>query len=88
MKLKTLIEGMENGADGTATILLLFDKLSKTPQFTAALNQIKMPSDKYNAILKFASMMGIPEQKFEAFMTNMKQIQNSKKQPNTVDNEQ
>ncbi len=86
MKLKTLLENMENGAEGTATILLLFDKLKKNPQFINALNELKMPTDKYNAILKFAVLLGIPESKFADFTANMRQI-TSQKQPNKIDSE-
>jgi hypothetical protein len=68
MKLKKLL----NESEGTATILLLFDKLKRSPSFIEALNQLKMPLDKYNAIMKFAETIGITEDKFDAFMTNMK----------------
>lgn len=84
MKLKTLLENMESGAEGTATILLLFDKLKKNAQFINAINELKMPTDKYKAILKFAELLGIPESKFADFTANMRQITNNK-QPNNID---
>jgi hypothetical protein len=69
-----LTKFLREQADGTATILLLFDKLQKTPAFNTAINELKMPVDKYNAIMKFASLLGIPDSKFESFMSNMKNI--------------
>ena len=69
MKLSKLLKEQ---TDGTATILLLFNKLQNTPTFISAINELKMPTDKYNAIIKFATLIGIPEDKFESFMSNMK----------------
>lgn len=72
MKLKKLLKEQ---SDGTATILLLFDKLQNTPSFVTAINELKMPLDKYNAIIKFAGLVGIEENKLDSFMSNMKQLE-------------
>jgi hypothetical protein len=72
MKLKKLLQEQ---SDGTATILLLFDKLQNTPSFITAINELKMPLDKYNAIIKFAGLVGIEENKLDSFMSNMKQLE-------------
>lgn len=75
------MESMEMNPDGTAQILILFDKLKNSPEFITAINQLKMPTDKYNAILKFAEMLGIPENKFDAFTANLKNVK-QKQLPN------
>jgi len=74
MKLKKLLQ---EHSDGTATILLLFDKLQNTPSFITAINELKMPLDKYHAIIKFAGLVGIEENKLESFMSNMKQLKSN-----------
>jgi histone acetyltransferase (RNA polymerase elongator complex component) len=71
MKLKNLLKE----SDGLATVLIIFDKLSNNQSFISALNQIKMPTDKYTAIVKFATLLGIPEDKLEAFIQNVKSVQ-------------
>jgi hypothetical protein len=74
LKLSSMIKEQ---SDGTATILLLFDKLQNTPSFITAINELKMPLDKYHAIIKFAGLVGIEENKLESFMSNMKQLKSN-----------
>jgi hypothetical protein len=56
-------------AQASANALLLMDKLKNNPTFQAMLNQIYLPSDKYKAVKKFASLLGIPEERFIDFAT-------------------
>jgi len=76
MKLKHIMETMDVDPSGAAQLLILFNKLKNTPSFISAVEQLKMPVDKYNAILKFAELLGIPEDKFESFTVNLKNIRN------------
>lgn len=72
MKLKNILKEETDSSAGLASTLLLFDKLRKTPAFITAVNSLQGPGDKYTAILKFAELVGVPESKFDSFITNMK----------------
>jgi hypothetical protein len=71
MKLKKI---MEQDTDATVAIIGLFDRLSKTSSYRQAIAPIVNPTDKYKAIVKFASTLGIPESKFMDFVQNMQNI--------------
>ena len=72
-KLKELLfEDSENDikpAMASANSLLMMDKLKNNPSFMAMLTKIQLPSDKYNAIKKFAGLLGIPDERFNDFIT-------------------
>jgi len=85
MKLKPilhrLLEDIDPNAMASANALLLVDKLKANPEFMKGLSQLQMPSDKYKAILKFADLLGIPEDRFDDFIANTKaQTQNTQQQ--------
>lgn len=72
-KLKELLfEDSKNDikpAMASANSLLMMDKLKNNPSFMAMLTKIQLPSDKYNAIKKFAGLLGIPDERFTDFIT-------------------
>jgi hypothetical protein len=70
--LKTLMEDVDPNAMSSANALLLVDKLRSNAELMDALSQLQLPTDKYKAIIKFASLIGIPEDRFEDFMRNIK----------------
>ena len=70
--LKRLIEDVDPTAMATANALLFVDQLKSNAELMSALSQLQMPSDKYKAIMKFAGLIGIPEDRFEDFMRNTK----------------
>jgi len=76
MKLKPLLnkimEDVDPNAMASANALLLIDRLKANPEFMKSLSQIQMPTDKYKAIIKFADLLGIPEDRFGDFIANMK----------------
>lgn len=69
---KQLIEEIDPKANATANSLLLMQRLKTNGQFMKMLSQISLPSDKYKAILLFADLLGIPEERFDDFMQNVK----------------
>lgn len=69
---KTIKEDVDPNAMASANALLLIDKLKGNSQFMKELAQLQMPTDKYKAIVKFADLLGIPEERFEDFMANTK----------------
>ena len=93
MKLTTilnrLIEDVDPNAMATANALLFVDKLKNNPELMKALSQLQMPTDKYKAIVKFAGLIGIPEDRFEDFMSNIKsQSQKAQRSQNPAPEEQ
>lgn len=70
--LNKLLEDVDPNAMASANALLLVDKLKANPEFMKGLSQLQMPSDKYKAILKFADLLGIPEERFDDFIANTK----------------
>jgi len=70
--LKRIIEDVDPDAMSSAKALLLVDKLRSNQELMNALSQLQLPSDKYKAILKFAGLIGIPEDRFGDFMNNVK----------------
>jgi hypothetical protein len=73
---RRLLEDVDPNAMSSANALLLVDKLKANTELMSALSQLEMPSDKYKAIMKFAELLGIPQDRFEDFMSNTKaQIQ-------------
>lgn len=69
---RQLIEEIDPKANATANSLLLMQKLKTNGQFMKMLSQISLPSDKYKAILLFADLLGVPEERFDDFMQNVK----------------
>lgn len=67
LKLRKIYEEVDPKAIASANALLLMDKLKTNPQFMKMITEIQLPSDKYRAILKFADLLGIPEQRFFDF---------------------
>ena len=63
-------QGIDPKAQASANIVLLMDKLKTSPEFSQLLRELSLPSDKYKAIVKFADILGIPEQRFFDFMQN------------------
>lgn len=76
MKLKKilnrLMEDVDPNAMASANALILIDRLKNNAQFMKALSQIQMPTDKYKAIIRFADLLGIPDERFDDFIANMK----------------
>ena len=72
--LRQLYEEIDPKANASANALLLMDKLRKNPQFMKMLEQIELPSDKYKAIMKFANLLGIPEERFQDFCTQQSNL--------------
>lgn len=66
------MEDVDPNAMSSANALLLVDKLRSNAELMDALSQLQLPTDKYKAIIKFASLIGIPEDRFEDFMRNIK----------------
>ncbi len=72
MKIKDILRTLKReNAAASANILLLFDRLQDNEVFAKLISEITLPSDKYRAIVKFANMLGIAEDKFQAFVGNM-----------------
>ena len=69
-------EEIDPKATASANSLLLMDKLRKNPQFMEMLQQIDLPTDKYKAIQKFAALLGIPEERFNDFCSQQRNITN------------
>lgn len=76
MKLKSIynhiVEEIDPSAQASANALLLMNKLKTNPSFMNMLSEIQLPTDKYKAILQFANLLGIPEERFEDFIKNVK----------------
>lgn len=76
MKLKpilnNILEEVDPNAMASANALILIDRLKNNAQFMKALSQIQMPTDKYKAVIKFADLLGIPDERFDDFIANMK----------------
>lgn len=60
--------GIDPKAQASANVVLLMDKLKTSPEFSELLRQLQMPSDKYKAIVKFADILGIPNERFSDFV--------------------
>ena len=71
-----LIEDQQ--AMAIANALVLIDKLKQNQVFVSLLNSIDLPSDKYLAIQKFASILGIPESRFIDYCQRQDMLKNSK----------
>lgn len=67
--------GIDPAAQASANVILLMDKLKTSPEFSELLRQLGLPSDKYKAIIKFADLLGIPEQRFFDFIQNQENQQ-------------
>jgi hypothetical protein len=76
MKLKPLLnrllEDVDQDAMSSANALLLVDKIKSNPEIMKLLSQLQMPTDKYKAIVRFAGLLGVPEVRFDDFMSNIK----------------
>ena len=77
--LENLISEIETEIDPTANAaansILLMNKLRSNPAFMSMIQDIKLPTDKYQAIIKFAELLGVPETRFESFIQNTKIMQ-------------
>jgi hypothetical protein len=80
--LLNLVESVDQNAMSSANALLLVDKLKSNPELMDALSQLQLPSDKYKAIVRFAGLLGIPEDRFDDFMRNTKMQVNKNTQEN------
>jgi len=67
-------EEIDPVAQASASSLLLMDKLRKSPTFQQMASKIELPSDKFKAIKQFASLLGIPEQRFFDFCTQQNNL--------------
>ena len=67
-----LQEEIDPKAAATASSILLMQQLKTNPSFMKMLDQIELPTDKYKAVLLFADLLGIPEERFDDFMNNSK----------------
>ncbi len=74
--LRQIYEEIEPQANASANSLILIDKLRKTPAVMQMLQQIDQPTDKYKAIMKFAALLGVPEQRFPDFVNQQSNIVN------------
>lgn len=79
LKLYEEIQGsdVDDSANASANTLLFMDKLKNTSAFNQMSNALYLPSDKYKAILKFASLLGIPEERFGDFVTQQQNQNNA-----------
>ena len=68
-------EEIDSTAQASANSLLLMDKLKKSSLFNQMVSEIELPSDKFKAIKQFASLLGIPEQRFYDFCTQQNNLQ-------------
>ena len=68
----------------SANALLLMNKLKTNPSFMKMLQQITLPTDKYEAIMKFAELLGIPKERFTDFIENT-QNQVQRNEPEQTD---
>lgn len=69
---RILREEIDPKATASANALLLMDKLKSNPQFMKMIQEIQLPTDKYKAIMHFAGLLGIPEERFDDFCNNVK----------------
>ena len=87
--LNRLIEDVDQNAMASANALLLVDKLKSNPELMKALSQLQMPTDKYKAIVRFAGLIGVPEDRFDDFMSNIKsQLQHGQNGQNPTGEEE
>lgn len=87
--LKRLIEDVDPNAMASANALLFVDKLKSNAELMKSLSQLQMPTDKYKAIVKFAELIGIPEDRFDDFIRNVKaQSQNGPVGQTSTEDEQ
>lgn len=70
----------EDGAETSVNLLRFFDVIQKSPKFSAITATIRRPTDKYKAIVKFAGMLGIPEEKLTSFINNQSNITSREQQ--------
>jgi hypothetical protein len=68
MSLRKLYEEIDQKATAAANSILLMDKLKNNSKFMSMMSAIKLPSDKYKAIVMFAELLGIPENRFADFV--------------------
>lgn len=61
-------EENEPNPESTATSVLLIQRLKTDPQTSNMLRSIYLPTDKFNAIKRFAGLLGIPDERFVDFI--------------------
>lgn len=61
-------EENEPNPESTATSVLLIQRLKTDPQTNNMLRSIYLPTDKFNAIKRFAGLLGIPDERFVDFI--------------------
>lgn len=85
MKLKELYSQIKEteedfNPEATGNLLRFFDLIQKSPKFTTLANSIRRPTDKYKAVVKFAGMVGIPEEKLVSFISNQNNLTSRERQ--------
>lgn len=65
---ESILHEVEPSAQSSADILLFINKMKSDPEFSQMLSNLTLPTDKYKAIVQFASMLGIPDQRFDDFI--------------------
>ena len=72
MKLRRIYQQIkeenEPNPESTATSVLLIQRLKTDPQTNSMLRSIYLPTDKFNAIKRFAGLLGIPDERFVDFI--------------------
>lgn len=76
MKLYKIFEDIQRDVDpsaqSSANVVLMMDKLKTNQEFAGILRQLTMPSDKFKAIVKFAGLLGIPDERLIDFIQQQK----------------
>lgn len=69
------VSGLNQSAESSADVVLMMNKLSTNPEFASTLAKLKMPTDKYKAIVKFANLLGIPDERLIDFIQQQQNLQ-------------
>lgn len=70
-------QGIDPSAESSADVILMMDQIKN--QYAQQLRDVHLPSDKYKAILRFASILGIPSERFVDFIQNQENNKGNEK---------
>lgn len=72
MSLRKLLSEIDSELDpkaqASANAVLIVQKMRDNANIMKMLGQIYLPTDKYKAIVKFATLLGVPAERFDDFV--------------------
>lgn len=74
--MKKPIFELDRSAMASANVVLFISAIRNNPELVGMLRDIQQPTDKYKAIVKFASLLGIPEERFSDFLDQQQNLTN------------